>query len=113
MSPSLELSAQALLISTQKKIGLSRREKNYLSLSDFVSQSVLLSDSSNQSVFQTELVCQSDYDSVVIDSLNANKRIWMWDLLRWPKLERWADKMRGIVAMLGWLTPLYLVRDLC
>ena len=26
-----------------------------------------------------------------------------------PKLESLADKMREIVAMLGWLTPLYLV----
>ena len=32
---------------------------------------------------------------------------------RGPKLERWADKMREIIAMLGWLTPLYLVCVLC
>ena len=30
-----------------------------------------------------------------------------------PKLERKADKMREIVAMLGWLTPLYFVCVLC
>ena len=29
--------------------------------------------------------------------------------IRGSKLERQADKMREIVVMLGWLTPLYLV----
>ena len=32
---------------------------------------------------------------------------------RGPKLECEADKMREIVAMLGWLTSLYLVCVLC
>ena len=31
------------------------------------------------------------------------------DEIRGSKLERQADKMREIVVMLGWLTPLYLV----
>ena len=33
----------------------------------------------------------------------------LWVIPRGSKLERQADKMREIVAMLGWLTPLYLV----
>ena len=32
---------------------------------------------------------------------------------RGSKLERQADKMREIIAMLGWLTPLYAIFGLC
>ena len=60
----------------------------------------------NDHKFNNTMTCH-DMTSSIFKPFNPNSGG------RVPKLECYADKIREIAAMLGWLTPLYLVCVIC